>query len=117
MEGRAATGSKVARAGSRPIGTLLIFVMATLAATLQLLPLLLALALAPLIQGRLQTALVLIDLWLLSEVLATMIDPGYRFGSLLIERLFASGLQLTIAYAALAGWRQWRLGQASVSAH
>jgi hypothetical protein len=54
--------------------------MATLAATLQFLPLLLALALAPLVRGRLQTALVVVDLWLLSEVLATL-DPGYRFGS------------------------------------
>jgi hypothetical protein len=88
--------------------------MATLAATLQFLPLLLALA--PLIKGRLQAALVLIDLWLLSEVLAAL-DPGYRFGSLLVERLFASALQLAIAYAALAGWRQWRVGQTSASAH
>jgi hypothetical protein len=106
---------KVARWEST-IGTLLVFVMATLAATLQFLPLLLALALAPLIKGRLQTGLVLIDLWLLSEVLATL-DPGYRFGSLLLERLIASALQLGLAYAALAGWRQWRMGQTSVSAH
>lgn len=91
--------------------------MATLAATVQILPLLLALALAPLIKGRLQTALVLIDLWLLAELLATLTDPSYRFGSLLIERLVASGLQLTIAYGTLMCWRQWRLGSASVSAH
>jgi hypothetical protein len=103
------------RAGSRPIGTLFVFVMATLAATVQFLPLLLALALAPLIKARLQTALVLIDLWLLSEVLAAL-DPGYRFGSLLLARLVASALQLALAYAALAGWRQWRMGQTSVSA-
>jgi hypothetical protein len=96
---------------------MLSFVMATLAAMLQLLPLLLALALAPLIKGRLQTVLVLIDLWLLSEVAATLVDPGYRFGSLLLERLVASALQLTIAYAALACWREWRLGSTSVSAN
>jgi len=96
---------------------MLSFVMATLAATLQLLPLLLALALAPLLKGRLQTVLVLIDLWLLSEVAATLVDPGYRFGSLLLERLVASALQLTIAYVALACWREWRLGSTSVSAN
>jgi hypothetical protein len=91
--------------------------MATMAATVQILPLVLALALAPLIKGRLQTALVLIDLWLLAELLATLTDPSYRFGSLLLERLVASGLQLTIAYAALICWRHWRLGSVSVSAH
>ncbi|MGH6918020.1 MAG: hypothetical protein ACREJ0_09985 [Geminicoccaceae bacterium] len=103
-------------AGSAPIA-MLTFVMATLAATFQLLPLLLALALVPLMKGRLQSVLVLVDLWLLSELLATVVDPGYRFGSLLIERVIASALQLIIAYAALTCWRQWRLGSASVSAH
>lgn len=78
---------------------------------------LLALAFAPLVRGRLQTVLVLIDLWLLTELAATLLDPGYRFGTLLIERLFASGLQLAIAYAALVGWRHWRLRATSVSAH
>jgi hypothetical protein len=107
----------VARDRAECTDRMLTFVMATLAATLQLLPLLLALALVPLMKGRLQTVLVLVDLWLLSELLATVIDPGYRFGSLLIERLIASALQLTIAYAALTCWRQWRLGSTSVSAH
>jgi hypothetical protein len=104
-------------AGRPPIATLLGFAATVLATTVQILPLLLALALAPLIRGRLQTVLVLIDLWLLGELLATLLDPGYRFGSLLIERLVASGLQLGIGYAALAGWRQWRMGSTSVSAH
>jgi hypothetical protein len=99
------------------MAALLNFAMATLAATVQILPLLLAVALAPLIKGRLQTALVLINLWLLAELLATLTDPSYRFGSLLIERLIASGLQLTIAYGAVTHWRRWRLASASVSAH
>jgi hypothetical protein len=50
-------------------------------------------------------------------VAATLVDPGYRFGSLLLERLVASALQLTIAYVALACWREWRLGSTSVSAN
>jgi hypothetical protein len=60
---------------------------------------------------------VLIDLWLLAELLAALTDPGYRFGSLLAERLIASGLQLTLAYGAVMCWRQWRMGSTSVSAH
>lgn len=102
--------------GSRTIASLIAFATAIVATTLQFLPLLLALALAPLIKGKLQTALVLIDLWLVAELLATL-DPGYRFGTLLVERLVASGLQLTIAYGALMCWRYRRVGSASVSAH
>lgn len=101
----------------RPIDSLLSFATATLAATTGPIPLVLALALAPLIGGRLQTALVLIDLWLLSELLAALLDPGYRFGTLLAPRLIASALQLTFAYGALWCWRHWRLGSTSVSAH
>jgi len=104
-------------AGRPPIATPLAFAATVLATTAEILPLLLALALAPLIRGRLQTVLLLIDLWLLTELLATLLDPGYRFGTLLIERLIASGLQLAIAYVALVGWRHWRLGSTSVSAH
>jgi hypothetical protein len=95
---------------------LLSFATATLAVTTEPIPLVLALALAPLIGGRLQTVLVLIDLWLLSELVA-LIDPGYRFGTLLAPRLVASALQLAIAYGALLCWRHWRLGSTSVSAH
>jgi hypothetical protein len=101
---------------SRPIASLLAFVAATLATTLQPLPLLLALALAPLLKGWLQTVLVLIDLCLLAELLATL-APGYHFGTLLVERLVASGVQLTIAYGALTCWRYRRVRSASVSAH
>lgn len=81
------------------------------------LPLLLALAMAPLVGGRLQTVLLLIDLWLLTELLAALVEPEYQFGTLLLERLIASGLQLAIAYGALLCWRHWRLGSTSVSAH
>lgn len=80
-------------------------------------PLLLALAMAPLVGGRVQTVLVLIDLWLLNEVLASLTDSDYHFGTLLAERLIASALQLAIAYGALLCWRSWRLGSTSVSAH
>jgi hypothetical protein len=92
-------------------------VTGTFAASFALLPLALAFALAPLIKGRLQTALVLLDLWLLAEVAAALIDPGYPFGTLLLERLVASGLQLGLAYGALLGWRRWRAVTASVTAH
>jgi hypothetical protein len=113
----AASSKPACAAGRPPIATPLAFAATVLATTIQMLPLLLALALAPLIRGRLQTVLALIDLWLLTELLATLLDPGYRFGTLLIERLVASGLQLALAYTALAGWRHWRLRSTSVSAH
>jgi hypothetical protein len=96
---------------------LLSFATDTLRVTTEPVPLVLALAMAPLICGRLQTALVLIDLWLLSELLACLMDPGYRFGTLLAPRLIATALQLTIVYGVLICWRHWRQGSASVSAH
>ena len=103
--------------GESPIITLTAFAMNMLAAVTDLLPLLAALALVPFAKGRLQTALVLVDLWLIAELLATLTDPGYRFGALLLERLVATGLQLTLAYGGLLYWRHWRQGAVSVTAH
>jgi hypothetical protein len=85
--------------------------------TVDLLPLLLALALARLVRGAAHAALVILNLWLFMELLTTLVDPGYRFGELLPARLVASALQIGIAYAALLLWRQWRARSESVTVH
>jgi len=93
------------------------FVGEVVALTFAVLPLLAALGLASLIRGGLHAALSVVNLWLLTELAATVFDPGYRFGSLMLERLFASALQIAIASAALAAWRYWRTAASSVTAH
>ena len=93
------------------------FVVEVVSLTFAALPLVLALGLALLIQGRLHAALSVVNLWLLTELAATVFDPSYRFGSLMLERLFASGLQIALASAALAAWRHWRTASSSVTAH
>jgi hypothetical protein len=85
--------------------------------TVDLLPLLLALSLARLVRGAAHATLVILNLWLFMELLTALVDPGYRFGALLLPRLLASGLQLGIAFAALLLWRQWRAWSASVTVH
>ena len=65
--------------------------------TVDLLPLLLALSLARLVRGAAHATLVILNLWLFMELLTALVDPGYRFGALLLPRLLASGLQLGIA--------------------
>ena len=85
--------------------------------TVDLLPLLLALSLARLVRGAAHATLVVLNLWLFMELLTTLVDPGYRFGALLLTRLVASGLQLGIAFAALLLWRQWRAWSESVTVH
>jgi len=93
------------------------FVVEVMALTFAALPLLVALGLAMLVRGGLQATLGVVNLWLLTEIAATVFDPGYRFGSLMLERLFASGLQIALASAALAAWRYWRTAASSVTAH
>ena len=51
------------------------------------------------------------------ELLTTLVDPGYRFGDLLLARLVASGLQMGIGFAAILLWRRWRAGAESVTVH
>ena len=85
--------------------------------TVDLLPLLRALSLARLVRGAAHAILVVLNLWLFMELLTALVDPGYRFGALLLPRLLASGLQLGIAFAALLLWRQWRAWTGSVTVH
>jgi hypothetical protein len=85
--------------------------------TVDLLPLLLALSLSRLVHSPAHATLVILNLWLFMELLTALVDPGYRFGALLLPRLLASGLQLGIAFAALLLWRQWRVWTGSVTVH
>ena len=85
--------------------------------TVDLLPLLLALSLARLVRGAAHAALVVLNLWLVMELLTALVDAGYRFGALLLARLAASALQLGIAFAVLLLWRQWRAWSGSVTVH
>ena len=85
--------------------------------TVDLVPLLLAFLLIRLVRSPAHAALVVLDLWLFMELRTTLVDPGYRFGDLLLARLVASGLQLGLAFAALLLWRQWRGASASVTVH
>ena len=85
--------------------------------TVDLLPLLLALSLARLVRGAAHAARVVLNLWLFMELLTALVDPGYRFGALLLARLAASALQLGIAFAVLLLWRQWRAWSGSVTVH
>ena len=85
--------------------------------SVDLLPLLLALSLARLVRSAAHAALLVLNLWLFMELLTKLVDPGYRFGDLLLARLVASGLQLGVAYVALLLWRQWRAWSESVTVH
>jgi hypothetical protein len=79
--------------------------------------LLLALTLTTLVRGRLHAVLVIANLWLFMELVATLVDPGYRFGALLLPRLIAAALQVGVAYGLLWGWRQRRQESDSLTAH
>jgi hypothetical protein len=85
--------------------------------TVDLLPLLLAVALARLARSAAHAALVILNLCLFMELLTTLVDPGYRFSDLLPARLVASGLQIGIGLATLVLWRRWRAGAESVTVH
>jgi hypothetical protein len=85
--------------------------------TVDLLPLLLAVALARLARSAAHAALVILNLSLFMELLTTLVDPGYRFSDLLPARLVASGLQIGIGLATLVLWRRWRAGAESVTVH
>jgi hypothetical protein len=85
--------------------------------TVDLLPLLLALSLARLVRSAAHAALLVLNLWLFMELLTALVDPGYRFGTLLLPRLIASALQIGIGLAGLLLWRQWRAWTESVTVH
>ena len=93
------------------------FAMDVLRLTIDLLPLLLAVSLARLVHSALHAALLVLNLWLFMELLTTLVDPGYRFGALMLPRLVASALQIGLAFAALLLWRQWRTWTGSVTVH
>jgi hypothetical protein len=97
--------------------TLFEFVADVLALSANILPLLVALGLALLIRSRVHAVLIVANLWLFMELAATLLDPGYRFASLLWPRLVASALQVAIAYGALTLWRHWRVGSERMTAH
>jgi hypothetical protein len=85
--------------------------------TLDPLPLLLALPLVRLLRSPAHAALVVLDLCLFMELLTALVDPGYRFGGVLLPRLVASGLHLALACGALQLWRLWRYSTESVTVH
>jgi hypothetical protein len=85
--------------------------------TVDLLPLLLAVALARLARSAAHAALVILNLCLFMELLTTLVDPGYRFSDLLPARLVASSLQIGIGLSTLVLWRRWRAGAESVTVH
>ena len=85
--------------------------------TFKLVPLLVAFALAFLIKSKVHAVLVVANLWLLMELAATLLQPGYDFASLFLERLVASAIQVAIGYAAVILWRRWRVGAERVTVH
>jgi hypothetical protein len=85
--------------------------------TVDLLPLLLAFPLVRLVQSPIHAALVVMNLWLFMELLASLVDPGYRYGDLMLARLPASALQLALACGATILWRHWRGRSTSVTVH
>lgn len=81
------------------------------------LAILLAFGLATLIRGRLDAILIVINFWLLMELLATLAQPHYGFGELALARFFACALQLGFAFCVLWAWRRRRFISDSVAAH
>jgi hypothetical protein len=85
--------------------------------TLDPIPVLLALPLVRLLRTPAHAALVVLNLWLFMELLSTVVDPGYRFGGLLLARLVASCLHLVLACGVIQLWRYWRYRTESVTVH
>jgi hypothetical protein len=85
--------------------------------TLDPFPVLLALPLVRLLRTPAHAALVVLNLWLFMELLSTLVDPGYRFGGVLLARLVASCLHLAIACVVMQLWRYWRYRTESVTVH
>jgi hypothetical protein len=85
--------------------------------TLDPFPVLLALPLLRLLRTPAHAALVVLNLWLFMELLSTLVDPGYRFGGVLLARLVASCLHLAIAGVVMQLWRYWRYRTESVTVH
>ena len=93
------------------------FIHQVLALSANALAILLAFGLATLIRGRLDAVLIVINFWLLMELLAALAQPHYTFGGLALERLCACLLQLGFACGVLWAWRRRRFTSDSVAAH
>ena len=68
----------------------------------------LALAAAPLLRSPVAVVLITVDLALVMEIEAVLVDPGYAYGSELLARLLASAVHVALAGAALHAWRRLR---------
>jgi type VI protein secretion system component VasK len=79
-------------------------------------PFTLACILALMIRSKLQAVLVVVNLCLLMELIATMVEPGYHFGDQISVRLVASAIQVAVAYGAITWWRSRRVESESVTA-
>lgn len=98
-------------------GEWLEFIQQVLALSANILAILLAFGLATLIRGWLDAALIVINFWLLMELLATLAQPGYAFGELALARLLACLIQLFVAFGVLHLWRRRRFVSGSIAAH
>lgn len=98
-------------------GDWLEFAQQVLALSVNALAVVLAFALATLIRGRLDAVLIVINFWLLMELLATLAQPGYGFGDLALARLLACLVQLCVAFGVLYLWRRRRFVSGSIAAH
>jgi len=87
------------------------------ALTTNALSLLLALALVRLIESKMHAVLIVINLWLLMEIAAVMIDPSYRFASLWLERLTAVAVQVALVYWIVVWRHRKRVDSQSIAAH
>jgi hypothetical protein len=85
--------------------------------SIDLVPVLLAIPLVRLVRGPAQATLVVLNLWLIMELLTALVDPGYRFGDLMLPRLASSALHTAFAFGAIELWRRWRVRTGSVTVH
>ena len=99
------------------VSTPLEFVPEVATLTTNGLSVLLALMLVRLIESKTHAVLVVINLWLLMEIVAVMIDPTYRFASLWWERLAAVAVQVALVYWMVVWRREKRLDSRSIAAH
>ena len=54
--------------------------------------------------------LIVINLWLFMELLATLLDPGYRFADAAVGASWRAACRSRIGYGAVPLWRYWRIG-------
>jgi hypothetical protein len=86
--------------------------------SIDLVPVLLAIPLVRVVRGPAQATLVVLNLWLIMELLTALVGgPDYRFGDLMLPRLVASVLHTALAFGAIELWRRWRIWSGSVTVH